>query len=223
MSRIFFIPMPIYILDKKMYFPPVTESMPDGMLAIGGDLSVDRLLLAYRSGIFPWFDGDLPMWWSPDPRFVLFPDELVVSHSMKPLLRKEAFRFSTNTAFDEVIENCSAIPRFGQGGTWITPEMIKAYKHLHARGFAKSAEAWNGDRLVGGLYGIRMGKLFFGESMFSLESNASKYAFIRFVQQLQSEGVVLIDCQVYTPHLESLGARMIARKEFLRYLDLAER
>lgn len=220
MSRIFFIPMPIYILNKELYFPPVNEAMPDGMLAIGGDLSVDRLLLAYRSGIFPWFDGDLPMWWSPDPRFVLFPEELIVSHSMKPLLRREAFRFSTDTAFDEVIENCSTVPRYGQGGTWITTSMIKAYRQLHARGFAMSAEAWNGERLAGGLYGIRMGKMFFGESMFSLESNASKYAFIRFVQQLQAEGVVLIDCQVYTPHLESLGARMITREAFVASLTL---
>jgi leucyl/phenylalanyl-tRNA--protein transferase len=137
---------------------------------------------------------------------------------MKPLLRREAFRFSINKAFDEVIEQCSKVPRYGQGGTWITKEMLKAYKELHTRGFAYSAEAWNGDRLVGGLYGIRMGKLFFGESMFSLESNASKFAFIRFVQQLQSEGVILIDCQVYTAHLESLGARMIPREEFMRYI-----
>lgn len=207
--------MPIFALQPELEFPPVHLAEPDGLLAIGGDLSPDRLQLAYRSGIFPWFEGRQILWWSPDPRFVLFPEELKVSKSMNVLLKRQAFRFTVDQAFDAVIENCKSVKREGQRGTWITPAMKNAYSQLHQLGIAHSAEAWEGDELVGGLYGIRMGNAFFGESMFSHSSNASKYAFIRFVQQLQAEGVSLIDCQVYTAHLESLGARMIPRAAFI--------
>jgi leucyl/phenylalanyl-tRNA--protein transferase len=210
--------LPVYALDNHIWFPPVEEAMDDGLLAMGGDVSVERLLLAYRNGIFPWYDGDIPLWWSPDPRFVLFPDELKVSKSMSSLIRRNHFRFSTNTAFSQVLRNCKALQRKDQDGTWITDELEISLNKLHELGHAHCAEAWLNDQLVGGLYGIRMGNLFFGESMFSKESNASKFAFIKYVQQLKTEGVKLIDCQVYTPHLESLGASMIPRKSFIELL-----
>ncbi|MGL6268376.1 MAG: leucyl/phenylalanyl-tRNA--protein transferase, partial [Chitinophagaceae bacterium] len=167
-------------------------------------------------------EDDIPLWWSPDPRFVLFPDELKISSSMKTLLKRNAFSFTINKAFSEVIRNCKSVRRDGQAGTWITDEMQNAYTELHHQGFAFSAEAWHEDKLAGGLYGIKMGKMFFGESMFSHQSNASKYAFISMVEQLKSEGVALIDCQVYTAHLESLGARMIPRNEFLKQLRTSQ-
>lgn len=210
--------MPLYALDNRLWFPATSQALPDGLLAVGGDLSTDRLLLAYRKGIFPWFDGDTPLWWSPDPRFVLFPDKLYISSSMKSLMKKRRFLFTTNLAFTQVITACKTIDRPGQDGTWISPAMVDAYTRLHNMGIAHSAEAWHGETLVGGLYGIRLGKMFFGESMFSRESNASKFAFIRYVQLLQSEGVRLIDCQVYTQHLESLGAEMIPRSQFEQLL-----
>lgn len=197
----------------------MAQAEPDGLLAVGGDLSVERLLLAYRQGIFPWYEGKHILWWSPDPRFVLFPDELKESKSMRQLIKKNAFDFRVDTAFSEVITNCKTVARRGQESTWITDEVRSAYIRLHKEGHAHSAEAWLDGRLVGGLYGIRMGRAFFGESMFSKESNASKYAFIRYVQLLHSEGVELIDCQVYTEHLESLGARMIPRSEFIGLVD----
>ena len=212
--------MSIYLLDEKIWFPPVEEALPEGLLAVGGDLSIERLLLAYRSGIFPWFNEDeLPMWWCPDPRFVLFPEELKISKSMQQLIKKEAFDLRINTSFEQVIESCKGISRKDQDGTWITNEVEAAYIKLHQSGWAHCAEAWKDNKLVGGLYGIRMGNVFFGESMFSEVSNASKYAFIEYVKQLQQEGVQLIDCQVYTEHLESLGARMISRKEFIKMLS----
>lgn len=211
--------MPLYALDDQIWFPPVHEALEDGLLAMGGDLGLERLLLAYRRGIFPWFDGDIPLWWSPDPRFVLFPEELKESKSMKALQRKNSFRFTTNTAFPDVIAACKTQNREGQDGTWITDELETSFNELHQLGYAHSAEAWQGDELVGGLYGIRMGRLFFGESMFSRKSNASKFAFIQYVKQLQQENVALIDCQVYTAHLESLGARMISRTEFINMLE----
>ena len=193
----------------------------EGLLAIGGDLSTERLLLAYRSGIFPWYNEDQPIiWWCPDPRFVLFPKELVVSKTMNKILKQNKFQFTTNTVFTQVIQNCKTVSRKDQDGTWITPAIQQAYTQLHQRGYATSAEAWINGELVGGLYGVRLGNIFFGESMFSKVSNASKFAFINYVKQLQSEGVVLIDCQVYTAHLESLGAVMIDRKEFLRIVKL---
>ncbi|MEX0636747.1 MAG: leucyl/phenylalanyl-tRNA--protein transferase, partial [Ferruginibacter sp.] len=189
------------------------------LLAIGGDLRAERLLLAYRSGIFPWFNQTDPIcWWSPNPRYVLFPAQLKVSKSMQKVLKKETFQFSTNKDFEKVINACSRVPRNGQYGTWITSTMREAYIHLHQLGYAHSAEAWLNDELVGGLYGIRLGKVFFGESMFSVCSNASKFAFISYVQQLQKEDVQLIDCQLHTKHLESLGASMIPRKNFIQHL-----
>jgi leucyl/phenylalanyl-tRNA--protein transferase len=207
--------MPLYVLDKDLEFPPAELADEDGLLAIGGDLSMQRLLLAYRKGIFPWYESRYILWWCPDPRFVLFPGELKISSSMKQVLKKPAFEFSVNRRFGEVISACKSIPRRGQDGTWISDDMRNAYINLHRHGYAHSAEAWKDGELAGGLYGIRLGKVFFGESMFSRVSNASKFAFIHYVQQLQSEGVQLIDCQVYTAHLESLGARMIPREDFL--------
>ncbi len=211
--------MPLFALDKELYFPPAHMAEPDGLLAVGGDLSIERLLLAYRHGIFPWYEGKYILWWCPDPRFVLFPEELKISKSMHQLLKKHPFEFTIDKAFREVISHCKTISRQGQSGTWITDEVKQAYSDLHEAGYAHSAEAWQDGELVGGLYGVRLGNVFFGESMFSRASNASKYAFIRYTQQLIREGVQLIDCQVYTNHLESLGARMINRKDFLSLLQ----
>ncbi len=212
--------MPLAVLTDELWFPPVDKAAADGLLAIGGDLKPERLLLAYRSGIFPWFNEDEPpLWWCPDPRCVIFPSELYISKSMRQLLKQKAFTVTVNKAFNDVIHLC-AETRQKKEGTWITDEIKEAYGSLHRSGYAVSVEAWQDGELVGGLYGIRMGKLFFGESMFSKVSNASKYAFISYVQQLQTEAVVLIDCQIYTPHLESLGARMIPRKDFLEIVTM---
>lgn len=211
--------MAIFALEKDLYFPPVNLAEPDGLLAIGGDLSPQRLLLAYQRGIFPWYEGDYILWWCPDPRFVLFPAELKISKSMKALLKRNTFDFSINSAFKEVIQNCKEIKRSGQKGTWITNEVEKAYYKMHRLGYAISAEAWLNGELVGGVYGLKLGKVFFGESMFSKVSNASKYAFIKLVENLIQQEVELIDCQVYTEHLKSLGARMISREEFINRLN----
>ena len=209
----------MFLLSNELFFPPLHTADEDGFLAIGGDLSPERLLLAYRSGIFPWFNEDEPIcWWSPDPRFVLYPNKLKVSSSMKTVLQNGKYRFTTNRAFEQVIQNCKTISRHDQDGTWISPAMQKAYTTLHQLGFAHSAEAWQDGELIGGLYGIRLGNIFFGESMFSLKTNASKFAFINYVRQLQKENVQLIDCQLHTPHLESLGARMIPRELFTEML-----
>ena len=210
----------LHILDDRLWFPPVEDAMSDGLLAIGGNLTPEKILFAYKKGIFPWYEGDVPLWWSPDPRFVLFPAELKISKSMKTLLKNNAFDFTINKSFSEVIENCSLAERPGQDGTWITAEIKSAYAALHQDGFAISAEAWVDNELAGGLYGVKLGKVFFGESMFSKISNASKYAFIKLVGHLQQQGLELIDCQVYTEHLETLGARMINRKEFLELLNI---
>jgi leucyl/phenylalanyl-tRNA---protein transferase len=211
--------MPITFLSEELWFPPVEKANGDGLLALGGDLSPERLLLAYRSGIFPWFNEDEPpLWWCPDPRFVLFPEKLYVSKSMKQLLKRKAFTVTVNQSFEEVIHTCGRL-RYDREGTWITPSIETAYNELHQLGYAVSVEAWQEGKLAGGLYGIRMGPFFFGESMFSRVSNASKYAFISYVQQLQAAGVLLVDCQVYTPHLESLGAEMIPRSRFLQLLS----
>ena len=207
--------MSLIALDQEIRFPPVEMADSDGLLAIGGDLSQARLLHAYQNGIFPWYENKYILWWCPDPRFVLFPAELKISSSMKQLLKKQTFEFSVNTDFNAVISQCKAISRRGQDGTWITDEMRNAYNDLHRSGHAHCAEVRLNGELVGGLYGVRLGKIFFGESMFSRYSNASKYAFVRYVEQLKSEGVELIDCQVYTSHLESMGARMIPRNQFL--------
>ena len=206
-------------LDKEIRFPSPEKADEDGLLAIGGDLSRQRLLEAYRNGIFPWYENKYILWWCPDPRFVLFPPELKISSSMKQLFKKQAFEFSVNRNFGGVISQCKAISRRGQEGTWITEEMRNAYTDLHYAGYAHSAEVSLNGELVGGLYGIRIGRVFFGESMFSKQNNASKYAFIKYVELLKSEGVELIDCQVYTAHLETLGARMIPRKEFLKLVS----
>jgi len=202
-------------LNEKLVFPPVEMAHEDGLLAVGGDLSQERLLLAYRKGIFPWYNESEPiLWWSPDPRFVLFPSELKISKSMQTVLNNGKFRFTINRAFTQVIQHCKTAFRKNQQGTWISPAIQQAYIKLHEFGYAHSAEAWLDGKLAGGLYGVRIGNVFFGESMFSEVTNASKFAFIKYVQQLQKENVSLIDCQVYTAHLESLGARLIARKEF---------
>lgn len=210
--------MSLFILDKKLFFPPAHLAEHDGLLAIGGDLSPERLLLAYKQGIFPWYEADPILWWSPNPRFVLFPGEIKISKSIKPLLKRNEFEFTTNKAFKDVIHQCKKISRPGQDGTWITQEVERAYIKMHKLGYAHSAEVWKEGDLVGGLYGIRLGKVFYGESMFSKLSNASRYAFIKYVEQLKSEGVALIDCQVYTEYLESFGARMIEGKEFTALL-----
>jgi leucyl/phenylalanyl-tRNA--protein transferase len=202
-------------------FPPVETADEDGLLAIGGELSVERLIDAYNHGIFPWYDASQPvLWWSPDPRMVLFPQKLKVSKSMKKLILNNAFEVTFNRDFKAVIENCANIWRQGQNGTWITEGIQKAYLELHRLGIAHSVEVWDGNNLVGGLYGIYLEdkKVFCGESMFSTVSNASKYGFIKLVEKLRVDGVKLIDCQIYTPHLESLGAEEISRKEFLGFL-----
>ena len=209
----------MFVLSKEILFPPVELADEDGLLAIGGDLRPERLLAAYSLGIFPWYnEGEVIQWHAPDPRFVLFPEELQISKSMQQLIKKKRFHFTINSAFVQVMENCRDVNRPGQAGTWIHDEVMKAYKKLHDLGYAHSAEVWQDDKLVGGLYGIRLGQIFFGESMFSLVSNASKFAFIKYVQFLKEQQVVLIDCQVYTAHLESLGAVMIERKDFINLL-----
>ena len=209
----------MYYVTKDLFFPPVSQANRDGILAIGGDLSTERLLLAYKSGIFPWFDpGDPILWWSPNPRMVLFLDELIVSKSMRSILNRNVFTVTFNQNFRDVISNCQNVKRNGQTGTWITNDMIEAYCNLNESGIAKSVEVWQNDELVGGLYGIDLGTIFCGESMFSLVSNASKVAFITLVEQLKKENYKLLDCQVYNPHLESLGCREIKRIEFLQIL-----
>lgn len=208
----------LFALDKELIFPPVHLAEPDGLLAMGGDLSPERLLLAYKSGIFPWYEGDVILWWCPNPRFVLFPEELMINKTSKSVLKKNNFEFTVNKAFKEVIQNCKNTKRPGQEGTWITEEVEKAYCKMHELGYAHSGEVWQNGKLAGGLYGIKLGKVFFGESMFSKVSNASRYAFIKFIEQLRQEGIKLIDCQVYTQYLESFGARMIERNEYISLL-----
>lgn len=209
--------MSYYFLDDTLYFPPVKEANNYGILAIGGDLKPERLLLAYRSGIFPWFsEGEPIIWWSPDPRFVLFPEKLKVAKSMRPIFNQKRFSITYDQAFSEVITQCRQTYRPGQHGTWITDDMQAAYQNLHQQGYAHSVEVRNAEgKLVGGLYGISLGACFFGESMFSHESNASKAGFITLVRDLQKRGIQLVDCQVHTPHLESLGAEMILREDFI--------
>jgi len=209
----------MHFLTDELVFPPVESANIEGLLAVGGDLSPERLLLAYQSGIFPWFDNDsIILWWSPDPRMVLYPNQIRISKSMKKVIRSNQFRLTKNTCFREVLEQCSSVPRVGQDGTWITEEMKNAYVELHKRGIAKSYEVWEGDSLVGGLYGVDLGHVFCGESMFSLTSNASKYAFIELAKELQLKQYRIIDCQLYTNHLASLGAQEISRKEFIKLL-----
>lgn len=211
----------MYFLTQSIEFPQVHLANTDGLLAVGGDLSSKRLMHAYSKGIFPWFADEQPiLWFSPDPRMVLFPDELKISKSMRQVLRKDTFEVTFNTNFREVITACASVPRKDQDGTWITPDMINAYQELYALGYVKSVEVWQEKTLVGGLYGVLLKKqgVFCGESMFSKVSNASKYAFISLVQRLKTEGIKIIDCQMYTDHLASLGAREIDRKTFITYL-----
>lgn len=209
----------MYWLTHPLVFPPVEEAEPWGGLAVGGDLSPERLLLAYRSGIFPWYNEDQPIvWYAPDPRFVLFPEKLKVSKSMRPILNQNKFIITFDTAFRQVIRQCQQTRRRGQGGTWITEEMLEAYCHLHQLGYAHSVEVWHNDNLVGGLYGLSLGSIFFGESMFSHVSNASKAGFITLVRHLQQHKFSLIDCQVHTPHLERLGAESVPRSQYMQLL-----
>lgn len=209
----------MYYLSSELVFPPVNQANRDGILAIGGDLSPERLQLAYKSGIFPWFEeGEPIMWWSPNPRMVLFLDELIVTKSMRNILNRNIFTVTFNQNFRDVISNCQNIKRDGQNGTWITNDMIEAYCKLHQLGIAKSVEVWKDEKLVGGLYGIDLGHVFCGESMFSLVSNASKIAFIALVNKLKKENYKLLDCQIYNPHLESLGCREINRTDFMEIL-----
>ncbi|WNJ19562.1 leucyl/phenylalanyl-tRNA--protein transferase [Pontibacter sp. G13] len=211
--------MPIFALDDQLAFPPVHLADPEGILAVGGDLRPERLILAYQSGIFPWYsDGQPIIWWSPDPRFILEPHEVKVSKSMRKVLRDRQFRITYDQAFEDVIQACKQIPRMGQSGTWITDEMQQAYIHLHKLGYAHSVEAWQEDQLVGGLYGISLGSCFFGESMFAKVSNASKAAFLTLVHDLTNHGFTMIDCQVHTAHLESLGAKEVYREWFVTRL-----
>lgn len=211
---------PIYFLSENLEFPPVTQANEEGLLAVGGDLSVERLLLAYKNGIFPWFnEGSLILWWSPDPRMVLFPEKIKVSKSMQKVFKNNQFKITKNTCFKEVIENCAKMERKGQEGTWITKTIKTAYLKLHELGIAQSYEVWEENKLVGGLYGIDLGHIFCGESMFSLVANASKAAFIHLAKELHHKNYQLIDCQIYTSHLESLGAEEISRKSFLDLLQ----
>ena len=210
----------MFLLDsEEIAFPdPALYDFEGGLLAMGGDLSPERIWFAYQNGIFPWFNPeDDILWWCPDPRFVLFPEDLKISKSMKKILREGKFTFTENKCFEEVMKNCQAAERKGQDGTWITDEMIKAYSTLHRFGKAKSIEVWENDELVGGLYGVDLGHIFCGESMFAKVSNASKAGFIYFVEKYKSQ-YQLIDCQVYTEHLASLGAKEIPKREFLKIL-----
>lgn len=210
----------LFFLTDALVFPPVHTANSEGLLAVGGDLSPERLLLAYQQGIFPWFNKDsIILWWSPDPRMVLYPEQIKISKSMKKVLRDNQFKLTKNTCFKEVLDYCSSVERPGQDGTWITEKMKKAYIQLHEKGIAKSYEVWEGDKLVGGLYGIDLGHVFCGESMFSLTSNASKFAFIKLAQELHEKDYEIIDCQLHTDHLESLGAQEIPRIEFVKLLN----
>lgn len=216
--------MPVFWITKEnSQFPPPSLASEEGMLAVGGDLSPERLLNAYQQGIFPWFNEGEPIaWWSPDPRMVLFPAHLKVSKSMRPYFNQQKFQVTFDHAFEAVIEQCRAPRGKRWGGTWITNEMMEAYCQLHALGFAHSVEVWRGEELVGGLYGISLGKCFFGESMFATESNASKFGLIYLVKRLESLGFWLIDCQQVTSHLSSLGAKAISREDFLKILKKNE-
>ncbi|MDH3326003.1 MAG: leucyl/phenylalanyl-tRNA--protein transferase [Gammaproteobacteria bacterium] len=215
-------PLIIPSYDQSMAFPDVESAMdePNGLLAVGGDLSVTRLLMAYENGIFPWFSQDQPiLWWSPDPRMVLFPENFHIPRSLKKTIRQNKFQLTFNTRFEQVMRAC-AQPRPTQPETWITDTMLRAYVKLHHEGFAHSFESWNNGNLVGGLYGVAIGKVFFGESMFSFETDASKIAFAHAVKLLTDWGYELIDCQVASEHLAKFGASNISRKEFIQLLKI---
>jgi leucyl/phenylalanyl-tRNA--protein transferase len=214
--------MPIFLLSDHVTFPPPHLAEKDGLLAVGGDLSQTRILKAYASGIFPWYtEGSPILWWSPDPRLVLFPDELKVSRSLRQCIRKGIFAITINTAFEQVIRACAEVRRKGQSDTWITRDMEAAYIALYHAGYGFSVESWDGNELAGGLYGIILGKVFFGESMFAKKSNASKAAFVACVEHLRDKGCRIIDCQMKTEHLLSMGAREISRAAYLQILKKA--
>jgi leucyl/phenylalanyl-tRNA--protein transferase len=214
--------MPIFRLSDELKFPPPHLAEDDGLLAVGGDLSKERLLLAYASGIFPWYSDGAPiLWWSPDPRLVLPPEDMTISRSLKQTMKKGVFKITIDTEFDLVIRRCADVKRNTNGGTWITSEMIDAYTRLHQSGYAHSVESWYDHKLAGGLYGVSLGSAFFGESMFTDKRDASKVAFAVLVQKLLKWDFTLIDCQVTTAHLLSLGAREIPRKEFMALLKTA--
>ena len=214
--------MTIFRLSNTLAFPRPHLADEDGLLAIGGDLSQNRLLLAYRLGIFPWFlEGEPYLWWSPDPRLVLYPDELIISKSLQKTIRKDIFHITYDTSFEQVIRSCAHTRLRNDEDTWIVPEMIDAYCALHTSGYAHSVEAWHNDTLVGGLYGIALGKCFFGESMFSNKSDASKVAFVYLVERLKNQSYKLIACQVSTDHLKRFGAREIPRELFVQQLEQA--
>jgi len=209
-------------IDGDCDFPPLSQALtePNGIVAIGGDLSVNRLLEAYQKGIFPWFnEGEPFIWWSPNPRMVLIPEDLKISRSLNKTLKNSAFEIRFNTAFREVISSCSITPREGQPGTWITHEIIDAYCRLHDKGYAISAECWLQNQLVGGCYGVKIGNMFYGESMFHHVTDASKFAFVKLVQKLKDENVGMIDCQMKTAHLASLGAKEVSRDYFIDRLS----
>lgn len=212
--------MPVFVLSEELVFPPPCLATPEGLLAAGGDLSPERLLLAYRMGIFPWYAEDEPiLWWSPDPRLVLYPQEFHLSRSLQKVIRRGDFTVTTDRAFEAVIRACAAVRTASGEGTWIVPDMIDAYCGLHRRGLAHSVEAWQGQRLAGGLYGVSLGSAFFGESMFTRVKNASKVALATLAAWLQANGFDLIDCQVTTGHLQRLGAREIPRENYLQELS----
>lgn len=214
--------MSVYLLPDELVFPPPRLARKEGLLAVGGDLSQERLLLAYRMGIFPWYTEDEPiMWWSPDPRLVLYPSELRVSRSLKKTIKKQIFRLTVDESFESVINACAHSRTKADEGTWIVEEMINAYCRLHESGLAHSVEVWQNGSLVGGLYGVSLGKCFFGESMFTLISNASKVALVALVQYLRAREFHFIDCQISTPHLLSFGAQEIPRTQFLNELEQA--
>lgn len=224
----------VFKLDDELWFPDPSLADEDGCLAVGGDLSVDRLLLAYQNGIFPWFsfrDNDEPVWYCPKRRFVIFPKEIHISHSMRTLLRKDLYQFSVNMAFEDVIRNCSRL-RIDEDGAWLGEDMIRAYTELHRQGFAASVEVWENiktpegwderGKLVGGLYGVNIGNAFFGESMFSLVPSGSKLALIYLAKTLEELGGTIIDCQIETAHLRSMGGRYISYKEYMRLITPAD-
>ncbi|MCX7822013.1 MAG: leucyl/phenylalanyl-tRNA--protein transferase [Syntrophobacterales bacterium] len=214
--------MTVFWLGKEVRFPHPELADPDGLLAVGGDLSPRRLLVAYSLGIFPWYDGKSPiLWWSPDPRLVLFPEKIKISHSLKRVIKKGIFRVSMDKAFSQVIRECASVRIEKNIGTWITPEMIEAYEMLHNLGYAHSVETWHEGQLVGGLYGVSLGRAFFGESMFSRMKDASKVALVFLARILQNWEFTLIDCQVSSKHLIRMGAEEIPRKDFLHLLDQA--
>lgn len=210
----------MYFLTKELYFPPVEEASYEGILAIGGDLSVERLLLAYNNGIFPWFDADEPiLWWAPSERMVVNPMDYKVSKSLRNIINRNIFEVTINRDFESVIKNCQKIERKGQDGTWISDDIIESYTQLHQLGKAKSFEVWQNNELVGGLYGVDLGHVFCGESMFSKVPNASKVAFVKLIEHLKENNYKLLDCQVHNDHLEKLGAFEISRNAFMMILN----